>query len=179
MRQTFIACLIGLLLATASQAGTIRDDRSDSLYLNLGANYPSVGQIRGTDATSSFAASAVLISQNWALTAAHVTSGASSLTFNVGGNSYAASALVTNPNWSGSLSNGYDVGLIYFGSAITNVAPATRYTGSSEKGQTATYVGYGTYWHRRDGLAECFLTRPTPETRRTERDRLSAQRPHP
>jgi hypothetical protein len=139
-----LASVIGLAIASTSFAGTVRDDRSDSLYLNLGSLYPSVGQILGADATSSFAASAVLVSQDWALTAAHVTSGATSLSFNIGGNSYAGSGWVTNPNWTGSLSNGYDLGLIHLNSPITNVAPALRYTGSSESGQTATYVGYGT-----------------------------------
>jgi hypothetical protein len=139
-----LACVIGLAIASSSLAGTVRDDRSDSLYLNLGSLYPSVGQILGADPTSSFAASAVLVSPNWALTAAHVTSGATSLSYNIGGNSYAGSGWVTNPNWTGSLSNGYDLGLIHFDSAISNVAPALRYTGSSERGQTATYVGYGT-----------------------------------
>ena len=139
-----LACVMGLAVASSSLAGTVRDDRSDSLYLNLGSLYPSVGQILGTDPTSSFAASAVLVSPDWALTAAHVTSGATSLNFKIGGNSYTGSGWVTNPNWTGNLSNGYDLGLIHFNSAITNVAPAVRYTGSSEKGQTATYVGYGT-----------------------------------
>jgi hypothetical protein len=142
--RCLLAFVIGLAIASSSLAGTVRDDRSDSLYLNLGSLYPSVGQILGADATSSFAASAVLVSQDWALTAAHVTSGATSLSFNVGGNNYAGSGWVTNPNWTGSLSNGYDLGLIHLNSSVTNVAPALRYTGSSENGKTATYVGYGT-----------------------------------
>lgn len=137
---------LSLLISATSWASTIRTDRSDSLYLNLGnsAAYQSVGQILGADASSSFAASAVLLNSNWALTAAHVTSGATSLNFTVGGSSHAASSWITNPNWTGNLNAGYDLGLIYFANGISNVAAATRYTGSAEKGKVATYVGYGT-----------------------------------
>jgi hypothetical protein len=150
LAQLAVAAASLSLLAPGAFAGTIRDDRADQLYLDLASSrtaYSSVGQVFGTDTSGGFGASAVLIAPGWAVTAAHVTDGATSLTFKLGGQSFSASSWVTNPSWTGSLNNGYDIGLIHFSSdlsALTGVAPAQRYTGTAEAGQTATFVGYGT-----------------------------------
>jgi hypothetical protein len=135
-----------------AQAGTIRHDRLDSQYTSLAAQsqYASVGQFLGNDGSSSWAGSGTLIASNWVLTAAHVVEGAKSLTFNVGGQSFTTSSIadmIIHPNWTGNLGAGYDIALVKFAASITTstgIAAAQRYTGTSELGKTATFVGFGT-----------------------------------
>src|SRR5688572_22997013 len=136
-------CLI--LCAVQTHAGTVRDDRSDSLYQSLAAAtaYAPVGQFLGSSAAGGFAASGTLIAPNWVLTAAHVVDQASALTFNIAGNSYVASQWAYHSNWSGDLAAGYDIALVKLSSAPINLTPALRYTGSDELGRVGTSVGYG------------------------------------
>lgn len=149
-----LGTVLALSAAQASFAGVIRHDRSDADYLALGADarYASVGYIEGVgvDAATSqvfgYSASAVLIGNNWALTAGHVVDVATSLKFTLGGTTFTATDWVANPNWDGSLNRGYDIGLIHFGSDLasaTAITPASRYTGTSELNQVGTFVGYG------------------------------------
>ena len=124
----------------------------DSTYLDLGAQYLSVGQIHGFDSGGEFAASGVVIAPNWVLTAGHVVYGATQLDFFLdsgggwgsfaGRSAISASDWQANPNYTGNLNSGYDIGLIHFNSAFT-VGPAVLYTGTGEVGQVGTMVGYG------------------------------------
>lgn len=144
MKAVFVGMVWFVGCGVAVQAGTIRSDRSDALYQDLAAtsSYASVGQFIGTTSGSSFAASGTLIAPNWILTAAHVVDGATSLTFNIGGNSYSASQWAYHSKWTGDLAAGYDIALVKL-SATPGIAPATRYAGSNELGAVGTSVGYG------------------------------------
>ncbi len=136
-------CFVGI--ATLAQAGAIRHDRDDSLYLSLAASpgYSTVGQFIGTTTSSSYYGSGTLIAPNWILTAGHVVDQATSLSFNIGGASYTASNWVSHPSWNGDLSTGYDIGLVQLSSSIAGITPAARYTNSNEIGALATSVGFG------------------------------------
>jgi V8-like Glu-specific endopeptidase len=85
MRSKLLLIMIATMGAVTgpAEAIVIKDGASDSDYINLANTtpYSSVGQIYGTNSSGGFAASGVLIGQNWVLTAAHVTSGALSLNF--------------------------------------------------------------------------------------------------
>ena len=124
----------------------IRADRTDSQYQTLAAQsqYASVGKILGTTSSYSYAGSGTLIAPNWVLTAGHIVDSAKSLSFIVNGQTYIADRWVAHPLWNGNLSTGYDIALIHLNTAVTGITPAARYTGSSERGATATIVGYGT-----------------------------------
>src|SRR5262249_32992881 len=120
--------------------------------------FVSVGQIYGTDSAGGFAASGVLIGGGWVLTAAHVTSGATSLSFYTdnGGNfsSFAgrtgitADHIITNAGWTGDLGAGNDIRLFHLSSAAmcNGVACFTANFSSSKAtiGTQVTEVGYGT-----------------------------------
>jgi hypothetical protein len=139
-----VIVLLANLAGPAARAVTIRADMSDSSYTSLAANslYASVGRFDGTTSSSGFIASGTLIAPDWVLTAGHVVDHATSLKFTIGGSSYSGSG-IANPSWTGDLFAGYDIGLVHLNSAVANVKPAARYTGSAERYQVGTAVGYG------------------------------------
>ena len=133
------------IVGARTQAGTIRSDVDPQAYLDLGVQlqYASVGRLSTTRPVGSLTSSGTLIAPDIVLTAAHTLDSASALTFLVGGNTYTAVQWSAYPLWTGNLEAGYDLGLIKLSSPVVGVAPAVRYTGSSEKGMTVTQVGYG------------------------------------
>ena len=158
--------LVGMLTATTflqtpTWGATIRDDQSGSSYLTLASNrdYDSVGMFVNS---WGYTGCATLIAPDWILTAAHSLAAANSGTFTINGNSYASSQFVTHPGWNGNAFNGYDLALVRLNSPVVGVAPAVLYTGSSEFGQAATYVGFGftgtglTGWRSLDNQKRAF-----------------------
>ena len=167
MRPRSLATIVSVVaitaLASPAAAIVIRNGTSDASYTNLAGNfaYNSVGQIYGADSSGAFAASGVLIAQDWVLTAAHVTSGATSLKFflDSGGSwdSFAtrggisADRIYTYSKWTGDLSAGYDIGLLHLSSGIacgsslssSGGCAAARYIGTDELGRVGTQVGFG------------------------------------
>ncbi|MCE9589560.1 MAG: trypsin-like serine protease [Planctomycetes bacterium] len=142
--------LMATLMVGGSQAmgGIIRADRSDSQYLNLAqdSKYQAVGQFTWSDTQYNYFASGTLISSPgnlWVLTAAHVLDTAASRSFILGGTSYSVAQSVVYPSWTGNLNAGYDIALAKLSIAPSGITPATLYTGSSEAGKVATFVGYG------------------------------------
>jgi len=138
------ACVLVGLTAAAS-AGTGRDDNVDEggggVHVDFGAWYPSVGYVQAPQGR----ASATLIDPQWALTAAHVVDGATSLSFTIGGIEHGATQWLPHPKWNGDLEKGYDIGLIQFGDPISDIEPAPLYTGTSELDSVGTAAGYGRY----------------------------------
>jgi len=150
MSKTLVfICVAAVLVAAALPASaiTIRNDRKQQLYLDLGAlpQYASVGRIDEKTAGSAYIGSGTLIDQDWVLTAAHMVDDATALTFTIGGNTYAAAKdqWFFYPSWTGDLLAGYDIGLVKLETPVTTVAPAVRYTGSAEFGTVGTMVGFG------------------------------------
>ncbi len=124
-------------------ASTIRHDRSDADYLSLAQlpEYASVGTFVNSWGRTG---SGVLIAPDWVLTGGHMLTLASSGTFTINGTPYASIQLFTHPNWrTGSEFAGYDFGLVQLSSPVLGVTPALLYSGSGERGQMGTFVGFG------------------------------------
>lgn len=130
--------------AGAAPMGNIRHDRHDASYLSLGSTFPSVGLVVTGDGF--FGGSAVLIDDNWILTAAHVISSAVSITdwsFYFGDTYYNGAAMYMYPTYNSNLFTGDDIALVRLANPVTGITPAQRYTGSNELGQISTIAGYG------------------------------------
>lgn len=134
---------VTLLQPVASPAVTMRDDRSESDYLNLAlqTEYAAVGELTSN---GPYSGSGTLIAPDWVLTGAHNLVLASSVTFTINGNSYVSTDFIRHPNYQ--LANsfaGYDFGLVHLSSPVPGVTPAVLYNGSEELSQMAVFVGYG------------------------------------
>ena len=114
----------------------IRDDRPDSLYLALGAQFPAVARIgRAGDGT--------LITDRWILTAGHVAAGVdlARAKVHIGGRAYGIRRAIAHPQWREM--GPHDIGLLELSEAVTGVSPLGLYEGRGEEGQVATLVGHG------------------------------------
>lgn len=114
----------------------IRDDRPDSLYLALGAQFPAVAQVgRAGDGT--------LIADRWVLTAGHVAAGIDLTRAKViiGGIAHDIRRAIVHPQWREL--GPHDIGLLELADAVSGVTPLPLYEGRDEVGQPATLVGHG------------------------------------
>lgn len=134
--------VLGAAMLQPALGATIRDDQADSDYLALAASpeYAAVGTFVNS---WGYTGSGILIAPDWVLTAAHLFTLASSGTFTINGISYSSTELVKNPGWNGDASHGADFGLVHLSQSVLNTPPAFIYTGSSELGKIATFVGFG------------------------------------
>jgi len=142
-----IVCLSAL--TSPLDAATVRHDRNQSDYLSVGDFFTSVGRVDGfgtdpkTGQSFNYIASGTLIAPDWVLTAAHVVDIAQTLSFTVNGTLYTADSWAANPNWTGDLTAGYDIGLFHLSAAPAGITPAQIYTGTTELNRIGTFVGYG------------------------------------
>jgi hypothetical protein len=157
----FFGLFVSIIFPVSTWSATIRDDEPDSAYLELGASpdYASVGTFVNS---WGYTGSGTLIAPDWVLLSAHELVAASSGTFTIDGTSYTSSQLFIDPGWTGNALSGYDFGLVHLSTSVSGIVPATLYTGSSEFGQTATYVGFGftgtglTGWQTLDNQKRAF-----------------------
>ncbi len=136
-----IWCLSGLVPAGTWPLPTavpivIRDDRPDSLYLALGAQFPAVAQI-------GYAGDGTLIADRWVLTAGHIAAGIDVVRarVHIGGRTYNIRRAIAHPRWREL--GPHDLGLLELSEPVIGVTPLPLYEGRDEEGQLATLVGHG------------------------------------
>lgn len=130
------------LASLPTAAGVIRHDVADANYLSLATQHTSVGRV--SIANSGFVASGVLIAENWVLTAAHLMDNNNApTTFRLGASSYGIAERILHPDYNGNLALGNDIALFRLSTAVTDITPATLFSGESEVGGVGTSVGFG------------------------------------
>lgn len=146
MKQLGFA-LIGIFgMAGSLQASTILHTLNPQAYRDEAEYYPMVGKVAPAGG-SGFNGSGVLISNQWVLTAGHIsqTKQAGDI-FNVGGVDYTIASTITHPDYLSGGPNSYDLGLLYLSAPVATATPAQMFRYSvptSIIGKEATYVGVG------------------------------------
>jgi hypothetical protein len=153
-----IFLLIGLLCGSAKLAAIVvvadvglSTSAAFASQLLTQTGYGATGWVEIAEGSARYRGTGVLIAENWVLTAAHNwdAGAVTALTFNLGGVSYAAEtgAWFQNPGWSVSpdvgLAQGWDLAVFRLSSPVGGVNPARIYSGASELGASATFLGAG------------------------------------
>jgi len=142
------AAALALIGAASTHGIVIRHDTADSSYTSLStqSTYDAVGEILLSTSGGGVRGTGVLIAANYVLTAAHVLDDPTStnVSFTLrDGTSRAGANWSIHANWTGSLSNGYDIAVLELASDITGAPAASLYAGTGEVNQQLTMVGYG------------------------------------
>lgn len=161
------SALIAIATAGTLLGGIYRHDVDPVLHERLAEDpaFAAVGRIHSTEGST--IGSFVLISPDWAITAAHVVAGRppDSVILALNGESRTVREIVIHPEFQAEQHSmhgealyrkGVDVALLHISSA-SNVRPAALYEGTDEVGHQATLVGFGT-----SGNAVSAITNPLP-----------------
>lgn len=154
--RTIVVLMVCASFSLPAVAG-VRSDAEDTPYLELAAQFPSVGAVLFNIGSDSYLGSGTLITSgnpggDWVLTAGHCVDEATSVTFVMDPDlrdgwsevdTYGAASWLAHPDWTGDLSLGSDIGLIQLADQITGIQPAMRNKGKGELGAVGTMVGYG------------------------------------
>ncbi len=131
-----VAAFFLFLSVPAAEGIVIRHDVADQEYVDLGAEFSTVGRL--TSSTS--LGSGVLIHPFWVLTAAHLTTPNQ---FALGDQVYTVGEFHRHPDWDGQVTNGDDLALAKLSEPVSGIAPSNWYTGHGELGEIGISVGFG------------------------------------
>jgi len=139
------ATVCALLGAAAISSAIIRlDGTTDADYLSLGESMTSMARIIFDVAAKDYR-SAVLIKDQWLLTAGHnFTNATVSRVVNIGGQNYTTVSWTRHPSYNGAaIQNGFDLCLVKLDRRVTPATISPVYAGAAERGIVGTIAGYG------------------------------------
>lgn len=139
--------LVFLAMSTFCMAGTTDDGVPDARYVEYAKPFsPYTARLTGTtERDTQFSATATLVADNWAVTAAHVASGAKTMVIEVGGVSRAASKVIVHPGWSDDVMGVDDIAMLKTDEPWGLDFYPQLSSGDETVGQTVSICGYGVH----------------------------------
>ncbi len=158
--KIFLSFILYFIITTCLLAGTIRQDTSDSKYLEYGKKYISVVKISGymnivhNSTMSVFetienvetiaSGSAVVIDPHWILTAAHVVTDSNNHFFYIGSKKYTVDDIIVHPSYDKNSKMTFaDIALCYVKEEIDLSFYPLLYDKDDEVGKLCGLCGYG------------------------------------
>jgi len=161
MRYSWI---LALLITSSSIGGTIDPSVPDSKYKEYGSKFESVVSLRGMCCCNKqkeehpFYASAVVISPNWILTAAHVVKGGSEIKITIDGKDHDIKKIIINENFKDEEIGYHDLALGYCEDDLGLSFYPELYEKNDEVSKVVSIAGYGmtgtfsTGYEKSDGI---------------------------
>jgi hypothetical protein len=162
MRGWIVIFLLGLAPCRAVTILAPQDSSvTDADYIAEGSLYPAIGRCVGDSGSFFPNGSGVLIGERWVLTAGHLTSGASSATFEIEGTVYSSARIIIHPDIGPPFDPVIDLALVELEAPVTDVDPVRMWRFGSRDdilGEEATWTGWG---FGGDGLTGAILNPDT------------------
>lgn len=139
--------LMLMLLCNIANGGTIRPEVSDEKYLEAGREHESViklfGRYNKSNKNINASGSAVVIDENWILTAAHVVSCMEHPFFHLKEKKYNIDKVIINPEFNSKPTEGGDLALCHVKEKIIIKKYPKLYSKKDESGKICKITGYG------------------------------------
>lgn len=145
----FRAFLAAAALSSACVGGTLDPSVPDQRYLDYGGKHECVVPIygecgfEGGGKPHKFAASAVVVSRRWVVTAAHVVKGSREVKVRVNGKEHELVRVVVNRRFDEDKLGMYDIAVAESGDDMELDFYPSLYEGDDEVGKVASVCGYG------------------------------------
>lgn len=153
--RILLASLMAGIVAAIVLAGTMDDAVDQKKYLVYGDTFASyTARLLVPCESKTCEASATLINDHWALTAAHVVEGATAATLKVGGKSWLVDKIVTHPEFAPGKLGLHDVCLLHSEEPFGLDFYPELSTGGEKHGDIVSIAGYGVHGRMSVGHTE-------------------------
>lgn len=151
MKAAMISLCIAVL-AVAVIAGTTDDRVPDQKYLDYAKGFaPYTAKLKAPCGKRTCEATATLIADHWALTAAHVVEGSESVRLIVGDKTWNIDRVVQHPEFSDEAMGKHDIALLHSEEPFGLDYYPPLATGQESAGQVVSIAGYGVHGTMADG----------------------------
>lgn len=143
--MTRILFLMLLIFCSNLSAGTIHPSKKDDQYVEYGKEYKHIVELNCREAEHKqlYSASAVIISPNWALTAAHVVKDMNIAVIVKEKKEYNVNKIIWHKDFKEEVFGNNDIALLYTKDDFGMEFYPELYTESNEIGELAAVAGYG------------------------------------